>query len=51
MSPVWGHMAGVITVILMLSFIGTWIWVWNARHKTKYDALSRIPMKDGEGEP
>ena len=51
MNPAWGHVAGVITVILMLSFIDTWIWVWNRRHKQKYDALSRIPMKDGGDEP
>lgn len=51
MNNVWGHVAGVFTVILMLSFIGTWIWVWNKRHKKKYDALSRIPMKDGGDEP
>lgn len=51
MNPIWGHFVGVITVILMLSFIGTWIWVWNKRHKKKYDALSRIPMNDGEDEP
>ncbi|HOX70580.1 MAG: cbb3-type cytochrome c oxidase subunit 3 [Dokdonella sp.] len=46
MSPLWGHLSGVITVILLLSFIGTWIWVWSARHKRKYDALARLPMDD-----
>jgi cbb3-type cytochrome oxidase subunit 3 len=30
----------------MLSFIGIWIWVWNGRHKEKYDALARMPMED-----
>jgi cytochrome c oxidase cbb3-type subunit 4 len=47
MSPFWGHLAGVVTVMLMVTFIGTWIWVWNARHKPKYDALARLPMNDG----
>ncbi len=51
MSPFWGHLAGVITVILMLTFIGIWIWVWNARHKPKYDALARLPMADGSESP
>jgi cytochrome c oxidase cbb3-type subunit 4 len=46
MNPLWGHFAGVITVILMLTFIGIWIWVWSARHKRKYDALARLPMED-----
>ena len=46
MNPLWGHMAGVITVVLLLTFIGIWIWVWNKHHKRKYDALARLPMED-----
>ena len=48
MSSLWGHLAGVITTTLMISFIGTWIWVWNRRHKPEYDALARLPMQDEE---
>lgn len=48
MSPFWGNLAGVITVVLMVTFIAIWIWVWNARHKLKYDALARLPMDDGQ---
>ena len=48
MSSLWGHMAGVITVILMLSFIGIWIWLWDRRHVKKFDALARLPMEDRE---
>ncbi|MBX3690039.1 cbb3-type cytochrome c oxidase subunit 3 [Dokdonella sp.] len=48
LSPFWGNLAGVVTVVTMLSFIGIWIWVWNGRHKQKYDALARIPMDDEE---
>jgi len=46
MSPFWGQLAGVVTVVLMTTFVGIWIWVWNARHKPKYDALARLPMGD-----
>mgnify|MGYP001389343413 CR=1 FL=1 len=46
MSPFWGHLAGVVSLILMITFIGIWVWVWNARHKPKYDALARLPMGD-----
>ena len=48
MSPFWGQLAGVVTVVLMTTFIGIWIWVWNARHKPKYDALARLPMGDSD---
>jgi len=50
-NPLWGQLAGVVTVLTMTSFLGTWIWVWNARHKPKYDALARMPMNDGEERP
>jgi cytochrome c oxidase cbb3-type subunit 4 len=48
MSELWGHLIGILTVILMLSFIGTWIWVWDRRHLPKYDALARLPLQDQE---
>ena len=44
--PIWAQVIGVFTVITMLSFIGIWVWVWNGRHRTKYDALARMPMED-----
>lgn len=44
--PVWAQVIGVFTLLTMLSFVGIWIWVWNGRHKAKYDALARMPMDD-----
>lgn len=51
MNPVWGNVAGVIIVAMMISFIGIWIWLWNGRHKPKFDALARLPMEDEEDQP
>ncbi len=48
MSALWGHFSGVITTVLMLSFIGIWIWAWNGRHKATHEALARLPMADAE---
>lgn len=50
MSGIWGHMIGVLIVILMLMFAGIWLWAWQPRHKAAFDALARIPM-DETGEP
>lgn len=50
MNEAWGHFAGALIVMMMAAFIGIWIWVWNRRHKAKYDALARLPMED-EGDP
>lgn len=46
MSPFWGHLAGVITLLLMFIFIGIWIWAWNGRHKRVFDAMAKLPMED-----
>ncbi len=48
MSPVWGIVAGCINGLLMLLFIGIWVWAWLPRHRRSFDALSRIPMQDEE---
>ncbi len=46
MNPIWGHVIGVVTVILMVTFIGIWIWAWSDRHKRSFDALARLPMNE-----
>jgi cytochrome c oxidase cbb3-type subunit 4 len=51
MSPVWGHIAGIVTAIVMLVFIGIWAWAWLPYHKRTFDALARLPMQDGQDEP
>ena len=50
MNPIWGHIAGIVTVLLMLVFIGIWAWAWLPQHKRKFDALARLPMEDREDE-
>lgn len=46
MSPLWGHMVGVVTVVLMLVFLGIWFWAWRKSHKKAFDHMARIPMED-----
>lgn len=46
MSPFWGQLAGVITVVLMVTFIGIWIWAWRPRHRQTFDRLARLPLAD-----
>ena len=51
MSPFWGHVVGVFTVVVMAAFIGVWIWAWLPFHKRAFDALAAIPMQDGDDDP
>ncbi len=46
MNPLWGQLAGVITVSLLLIFIGIWIWAWRPWHKKSFDEMAQIPMQD-----
>lgn len=46
MSALWGQLAGVITTILLLVFIGIWIWAWRPWHKKSFDKMAQIPMQD-----
>lgn len=51
MSAFWGHVIGVVTVILLLAFIGVWIWAWLPQHKRSFDALARLPQEDTKDLP
>ena len=46
MSPFWGHLAGVMIVLMMVSFVGIWIWAWRKYHKPVFDQMAQLPMQD-----
>ena len=46
MSEFYGHFLGALTVLIMLSFIGIWVWAWLPQHKRDFDALAELPMED-----
>jgi cytochrome c oxidase cbb3-type subunit 4 len=41
-----GLVRGLITVILMASFIAMTLWVWSRHNKQLFDAASRMPLED-----
>jgi cytochrome c oxidase cbb3-type subunit 4 len=47
-NPIWGHVAGVVTVVLMLVFLGIWYWAWRPHHHGTFDRLARLPMSDDD---
>lgn len=46
-SPVWGHVTGVVTVVLMVIFVAIWIWAWRKHHRTTFQRMAALPMEDG----
>ena len=45
MSPVWGHVAGVVSLVVMIAFIGIWVWAWLPYHKPRV----RRPRQGADG--
>ena len=46
MNPIWGHIAGVFIVLMLVTFIGIWIWAWRKYHKSDFNRMANLPMED-----
>jgi cytochrome c oxidase cbb3-type subunit 4 len=40
--------SGIITAVLLLVFIGGWIWAWRPARKEVFDAAARLPLQEGD---
>ena len=38
--------SGIVTAILLLSFIGGWIWAWSPKRRRDFDAAAQLPLDD-----
>lgn len=48
MTPVWGHLVGVFILLMMVAFLGIWVWAWLPHHRRVFGRLARLPMEDAE---
>jgi cytochrome c oxidase cbb3-type subunit 4 len=39
---------GIVTALLLVLFIGGWIWAWSPKRKQAFDEAARLPLDDGE---
>ena len=39
---------GLLTAILLFSFIGLWIWAWSSRRKTDFEASAALPLEEDQ---
>lgn len=46
-----GEISGVVTAILLVAFIGGWIWAWRPSRRADFDAAARLPLEDNDREP
>jgi cytochrome c oxidase cbb3-type subunit 4 len=42
----WGHLTGVMIVVIMFTFICIWAWAWSGRHKKPFTRMAQLPMED-----
>ena len=40
--------SGIITTILLLLFIGGWVWAWSPKRKADFDEASKQPLEEGK---
>ena len=41
--------SGIVTGLLLVLFVGGWIWLWRPARKPELDAAARMPLdEDGE---
>ncbi len=43
--------SGLITIALLVLFLGAWIWAWSPRRKAEFDAAARLPLDENPSEP
>lgn len=46
MTGLSGNMGGVITAVMLILFVGIWMWSWSSRRKPTFDEMSRLPLED-----
>lgn len=38
--------SGIFTAILLLAFVGIWIWAWSKQRKDDFAKSARLPLED-----
>ncbi|AIF48070.1 cbb3-type cytochrome oxidase subunit 3 [Dyella japonica] len=46
MNELWGHLTGVIIVVIMVAFICIWAWAWSGHHRRTFSRMAALPMED-----
>lgn len=42
-----GAVVGIVTLILMVLFLGIVVWAYSRRNKQRFERASRLPLEDG----
>jgi cytochrome c oxidase cbb3-type subunit 4 len=39
--------SGIVTLFLLVLFVGGWIWAWNPKRRREFELAARMPLDDG----
>ena len=42
--------SGIVTLALLLLFVGGWLWVWRPELKGEFDAAAQLPLQEEDEE-
>ena len=43
-----GVWSGIVTAVLLVTFLGGVAWAWNGRRRGDFDAAARLPLDDDQ---
>jgi cytochrome c oxidase cbb3-type subunit 4 len=41
-----GTLSGIVTSILIVLFLGVWVWAYSARRKEQFSRAARMPLEE-----
>ena len=41
---------GVLTIVLIIAFLGLVVWAWSSKRKDTFDKLSQMPLEEDDGQ-
>ena len=41
-------LSGIVSLVLLVTFVAGWIWVWRPARREEFDAAARIPLADDD---
>ena len=42
--------SGIVSLMLLVIFIGGWIWAWSPKRRAEFEEAARLPLDDGNVE-
>ena len=40
---------GVLLVVLIIGFLGMWVWAWSKKRKPEFDRAAQLPLEEDFG--